>query len=221
VSCGCGRWETVADDLSGVVNVAKVDATAESATATRCNFLIPQTPHLFSRYTIASPLFSVSPALSLVSIAGFPTLLYLSRGELWEYKGSRGREDLVRFASERQQRGGRRPSAEAIGEGEEGEEVDEDEVGELRGRPIPPMPSTWGLTKAAFLGFSARLNDVLVGQMDVAAVLLLMGALLGVVLTLIGLTLSLDRQPPPPYRPIPSAVAKGGGVDASKVVKGE
>ena len=221
--CGC-RWEEVADDLSGSVNVAKVDATAESATATRCPLHSPRRPAPLPPTAPSNPLTSPRHLLSVppsvcralfalpVSIAGFPTLLYVSRGQVWEYKGSRSREDLVRFATERQQRGGR------VGR-EGGAEADGEEGS---GRPVPPVPSAWAVSWAAFEGWSARLSDVLLGQTTVAAVLILMGVLLGVILTLLALALTLDQKPPPHYRPIPTtAAAKGAAADASKPVKGE
>ena len=175
-----------------------------------------------------------------VGIAGFPTLLFLSRGRLWEYQGSRSRADLVDFATQKQRRGRTAPPAS---EGNGQEEVEVDGLTELRsvgsvdgeedegvaGRPIPPVPSTWDVVVAAVVQWSARLTHVLLEQSTVAAALLLMGALIGVLLSTVVFTLTLDsRIAPPPYASIPKLSSTGTreGTEAvnhnnNKAVKGE
>ncbi|PFH38241.1 thioredoxin domain-containing protein [Besnoitia besnoiti] len=60
-------WESLAKELSGKVNVAKIDATSNSITAKR------------------------------FKIQGFPTLYYLSNGKMYEYRGERSVEKLKAF----------------------------------------------------------------------------------------------------------------------------
>lgn len=61
-------WEEVANDLKGVVNVAKVDVMANKALGTR------------------------------FGIHGFPMLLLLSKGHVYTFKGMRSQQELVDFA---------------------------------------------------------------------------------------------------------------------------
>ena len=74
--CRCGHcknlaptYEEVATQLKGEVNVAKVDASKERAIGSRFD------------------------------IRGFPTILFLSHGQVYKYKGRRTKEALVEFAS--------------------------------------------------------------------------------------------------------------------------
>ena len=61
-------FEEVATELKGEVNVAKVDAAKERAIGSR------------------------------FEIRGFPTILFLSHGQVYKYKGKRTKEALVEFA---------------------------------------------------------------------------------------------------------------------------
>ncbi|CBZ55960.1 putative thioredoxin [Neospora caninum Liverpool] len=61
-------WEDLAKELSGKINVAKLDATSNSITAKR------------------------------FKIQGFPTLYYLANGKMYEYRGERSVEKLKAFA---------------------------------------------------------------------------------------------------------------------------
>jgi len=64
-------WEEVAEELASMgssVNVAKVD--------------VPKNENLSHRF----------------SIKGFPTLLFLSKGKVYQFKGRRSKEELVEFA---------------------------------------------------------------------------------------------------------------------------
>ena len=237
----------MASDLLGSVNVAKVDATEETATASRCRSTIrpsttttSPTPSPSTSAVAERSLHCFSAVLS-VGIAGFPTLFYLSQGRMFEYRGSRTRTDLVDFARNKQLRGRTGESAEdastpTLSEGEEEGRQEEvpsagdggEEAEDVTGRPIPPVPTTWDLVVAAFVQWSERLTHVLLSQPTVAGALLLMGALIGVLLSTLVFTLTLDnRTAPPPYAPIPKAMRtdNGGGSEGlnptNKVVKGE
>merc|ERR1712146_21172 len=62
-------YEEVATALKGEVNVAKVDASKERAIGSR------------------------------FEIRGFPTILFLSHGKVYKYKGKRTKDALVEFAT--------------------------------------------------------------------------------------------------------------------------
>jgi len=116
-------------------------------------------------------------------------------------------------------------SAGGGGEEEEGEDEEVDVRGEeeVQGRPIPPVPSTWDRLLVQFEGWGTELHRLIFNQPAVAGALLLMGVLVGIILTLLAFTLNLEKGPPPPrYAPIPTATAGSKGAEiTNKPVKGE
>ena len=132
---------------------------------------------------------------SSVSVRGFPTIVYLSRGLMFPYSGSRQLQHLVAWARERRQRD------ELTGQGEAGQHDDGQQSGagsgsssvsQLSGLPVPPEPSLWQTLQSSFAGWAAELVHTLSGQPHVAVALLLMGALIGVALTVLLFALTLD-----------------------------
>lgn len=82
--CGhCKRlhptWEELAKELKGMINVARLDATANEYTASRFN------------------------------IRGFPTIKFLRQGKMYDYNGARTVEALKEFALDQSKRGEGKP----------------------------------------------------------------------------------------------------------------
>ena len=95
---------------------------------------------------------------------------------------------------------------------------------EERGLPVPPVPSSWDVLRSSFDAWANQLSYVVTAQPTVAAALLLMGALIGLSLSLLVLALTLgDRRPPPHYQSIPHALADAAHATTNpiKPVKGE
>lgn len=109
-------WEELATKLKGQINVAHLDATTNPQTAKR------------------------------FGIRGFPSLLFLKDGRMYEHKGSRSVEELYAFAT-----GGWESTA---------------------GKPIPPVMSWFDWIKEEILSAIQQLRDMFI-QSPVPLLLLL------------------------------------------------
>ncbi|KAL8429353.1 hypothetical protein Efla_001191 [Eimeria flavescens] len=120
-------WEELATKLKGQINVAHLDATAN-----------PQVARRFS-------------------IRGFPSLLFLKDGQMYEYKGARTVDGMYAFAT-----GGWEKTT---------------------GKPIPPVTSFFDMVKEEVLSTIYQLRDIFM-QFPVHSMLLLtMGCSLGILLS--------------------------------------
>ncbi|OEH75885.1 thioredoxin domain-containing protein [Cyclospora cayetanensis] len=120
-------WEELASMLKGQINVADLDATANAHTATR------------------------------FGIKGFPTLLFLKDGQMYEHKGKRSVDALYAFAT-----GGWR---------------------EATPQPIPPVMSFFDTMKGEILSAVYQLRDVFIQSPIPLFLLFSFGCIMGSVLT--------------------------------------
>ncbi|KAL8436398.1 hypothetical protein ACSSS7_001798 [Eimeria intestinalis] len=120
-------WEELATKLKGQINVAHLDATTN--------------PQIARRF----------------SIRGFPSLLFLKDGQMYEYKGARTVEGMHAFAT-----GGWEKTT---------------------GKPIPPVTSFFDMVKEELLSTIYQLRDVFIQFPAHSILLLCIGGSLGAVLT--------------------------------------
>lgn len=140
-------YEEVATQLKGEVNVAKVDASKERAIGSR------------------------------FEIRGFPTILFLSHGQVYKYKGKRTKEALVEFAS-----GGYK------------EKADEAE-------PIPAPKSAFQEFVSVFTkSYKAAVRDVTRGKYFTPNTLTVFMPAIFLVLMLVIVCMPIAAEPAPPRR---------------------
>lgn len=120
-------WEELATKLKGQINVAHLDATTNAQTAKR------------------------------FSVRGFPTLVFMKDGKMYEYKGSRAVDDLYAFAT-----GGWKSVA---------------------GKPIPPVETWFETLQSDFMLALYRIRDLALQFPLVIALLVSFGILLGLVMS--------------------------------------
>lgn len=126
-------WEELATKLKGQINVAHLDATANPQTAKR------------------------------FGIRGFPSLVFLKDGQMYEHKGSRTVEELYAFATGKWKN--------------------------TTGKPIPPVMSWFDSMKDEMLSAVQQLRDMFI-QFPVPLLLLLtVGCCMGAMVTCLGMML--------------------------------
>ena len=181
----CVSWEQVAGELRGSINVGRLDVTAQPSTAQRCQAACTQQHRRRAAredVTHVRPLPSLTTSVACrvcaaVNVSGLPHILYLSRGRLFEYAGSREAHDLTRFAHDKLHR---RTQQQA--EGEDG------------GRAVPAPPTALSALSAMALRWSDQLLYAVTATPAVAAALLSLGAVLGALLTLLAFALLLPNN---------------------------
>ena len=127
----------------------------------------------------------MSPLLLLLSVCvlsvavrSLPHIVYLSRGRMFEYSGSREAHDLTQFAHSKLNRHLQQ------------QQQDED------GREVPAPPNTWSVLGEALLQWAGQLHHTVTSLPVVSAALVSVGVLLGVLLTLLFFALLLPNQLP-------------------------
>jgi len=136
-------WDKLATSLAShpTLHVAKLDATAELSSARRFD------------------------------VRGFPSILLVSRGRVFEHRGGRSLDALTAFALSSLGK----PAAE--------------------GAPLPGPPAGWQLALDGFLQLATEVQGVVLRKPLAAAVFALGGALLGVVGTVLLFALCCERAP--------------------------
>lgn len=131
-------WEELARKLKGQINVAHLDATTNQRTASRFN------------------------------IRGFPTLLYLKDGQMYQYKGNRTVDDMYKFAT-----GGWQQTA---------------------GKPIPPVLTWLESVRDEFLLAVQQLRDIFI-QFPLPLLMLFgIGCIMGLMTACLGFALCMGTK---------------------------
>ena len=115
-----------------------------------------------------------------VAVSGLPHIVYVSRGRLFEYAGSREAHDLTRFAHDKLHR--HTQQQQAVEGGEDG------------GRAVPAPPTALSALSAMALRWSDQLLYAVTSTPAVAVALLSLGAVLGALLTLLAFALLLPNN---------------------------
>ena len=142
--------------------------------------------------------------LSAVGVQSLPHIVYLSRGRLFEHSGSRELADLKQFAYNLFNRHTQHQ--------QQHNEVDDGS------RAIPAPPSSLDVLRDGALHWAGQLHDTVTSLPAVAAALVSVGALLGVLLTVIAFALLLPKDGPrrPPASSATLACGAGGTGKARK-----
>lgn len=142
----------------------------------------------------------MSVRVVIVEIRSLPTIVYLSRGHMFQFSGSRDKQHITQFAHNSLNR---HTAQQQPGGGEAGVGADEDGSWQTAGssadggREVPSPLSSWSVYGDAALRWSGQLHHTITTLPAVAAALISLGVLLGVLVTMLAFALMLPNQPAP------------------------
>ena len=115
-----------------------------------------------------------------VDVNSLPHIVYLSRGHLFEYRGSREQHDLTQFAYDKLNRHTQQQ--------QQHEDVDDDS------RPVPAPQSSSAALADMTLRWAGQLHHTVTTLPAVAAALVAVGIMLGALLALLALAVLLPNE---------------------------